>query len=83
MENQSKTCTNCRYSYYAQDRSRHPNIGLLRQHCKSKEYNSAKYTQKMFEEDRKGNHCRFWAPIDEKKNKGEKDNEEQLLGRGA
>ena len=81
MSETMKTCSTCKYSYRAQDRSRHPSIGLLRQYCRNPRYNSLEYTSEMFEEDRKDNRCRFWAPIENEK--GEKDNEEQLLGRGA
>ena len=33
-----KTCGNCRYSCCKQDTSRHPSIGLLRQHCENEKY---------------------------------------------
>lgn len=75
-----KRCSTCRYAYYKQDRSRHPTIGLLRQHCSNKQYNSPDYTSEMYQEDRKHGCCRFWAP---ENRKDENDNEEQLLDRGA
>ena len=70
-----KTCGNCRYSYCKQDTSKHPSIGLLRQHCENEKYNSADYTEEMYLEDRKTGCCRFWAPEE-----GEKgyDHEEHL-----
>ena len=61
-----KSCDTCRYSYYEKDTSRHPTIGILRQHCSSEEYNSPSYTEEMLIEDMKNGCCRFWAADDEK-----------------
>ena len=65
MSEISKSCDNCRYSYSEQDTSRHPTIGLLRQHCRNEHYVSEEYTTEMSMEDRGQDHCRFWAPIEE------------------
>lgn len=61
-----KSCGNCRYSYFAQDTTRHPTIGLLRQHCRNEQYTSAAYTEEMYLEDQRQGSCRFWAPNDRK-----------------
>ena len=80
MSSIQKSCSTCRHAYYEQDRSRHPTIGLLRQHCSNRQYNSPEYTEKMYMEDQKQGCCRFWAPIERKESE---DDEEQLLNRGA
>ena len=49
------------FSCYQKDTSKHPNIGLLRQHCTSEKYNSPEYTEEMYLEDMKAGYCRFWA----------------------
>ena len=76
MSDITKRCSTCRYSYYEQDQSKHPTIGLLRQYCSNRQYNSPEYTEEMYLEDRQQNRCRFWAPMERKENE---DNEEQLF----
>lgn len=85
MSETKKSCDNCRYSYFKQDASRHPTIGLLRQHCRNEQYNSEEYTTEMAMEDREQDHCRFWAPMDETElyEREDKNHEEQLLDQGA
>ena len=80
MSGITKRCSTCRYSYYEQDRSKHPTIGLLRQCCSNRQYVSPEYTEKMYLEDRSQNRCRFWEPMERKENEN---NEEQLFDRGA
>ena len=62
MSSPKKSCSNCKCSYYKQDTSKHPTIGLLRQHCGNEQCNSEEYTEKMYLEDRKNGCCRFWTP---------------------
>ena len=80
MSVMKKSCDTCRYAYYEQDRSRHPTIGLLRQLCSNRQYNSGEYTTKMYLEDRGSGHCRYWEP---EENDEENENEEQLYRFGA
>ena len=65
MSEIKKSCDNCRYAYSERDTSRHPTIGLLRQHCRNENYQSDDYTPEMRMEDRGDDHCRFWAPIED------------------
>ena len=67
MNEIKKCCSTCKFSYYAKDTSRHPAIGILRQHCASKNYNSQEYTEEMYLEDFKNGYCRFWTPNEERK----------------
>ena len=58
-----KKCSNCRFSYAAQDFS-----GRAKgQNCSSQKYNSPDYTNEMLMEDWNKGHCRFW----EAKERGE------------
>ena len=66
MSESEKCCGNCQYSYSKQDTTRHPTIGLVRQHCRNERYNSEKYTEEMYLEDRARGCCRYWTPIDRK-----------------
>ena len=75
MEETKKSCGTCKYSYYAQDCSQHPTIGLLRQYCSNEKYIAMSYTEAMCLEDRKRGYCRFWAPEEREK----ENNEEPLL----
>ena len=61
MNDVKKCCDTCRYSYYKKDTSRHPTIGVLRQHCSGEEYNSTSYTEEMLMADMMRGYCRFWA----------------------
>lgn len=66
MSEVKKSCGNCLYSYSKQDTTRHPMIGLLRQHCRNERYTSPEYTEEMYLEDRARGYCRYWTPIDRK-----------------
>ena len=67
MNEIKKSCSNCKFAYYKKDTSRHPTIGVLRQHCASKDYNSSAYTEEMYREDFSSGFCRFWSPAEERK----------------
>lgn len=56
MNGMKKSCDTCMFSCYQKDTSKHPNIGLLRQHCTSEKYNSPEYTEEMYLEDMKRRH---------------------------
>ena len=57
-----KSCDTCKFSRYQRDTSRHPVIGMLRQHCTNEDYNAPAYTEDMYLENMKKGCCRFWAP---------------------
>ena len=63
-----RSCSTCKYAYYRKDTSRHPMIGILRQHCASEDYNSLTYTEEMYLADIKKGCCRFWTPDEEENN---------------
>lgn len=65
MNEMKKSCCNCIFSRYQKDISRHPVIGVLRQHCTNEGYNSSAYTEEMYLEDSRTGHCRFWASDEE------------------
>ena len=66
MSERKSNCGTCFYSYFKQDTTQHPTIGLLRQHCRNEQYLSAAYTEEMYLEDQKLGKCRFWTPTDRK-----------------
>ena len=67
MNEMKKSCNTCKYAYYKKDTSRHPTIGILRQHCANEAYNSLAFTEEMYLKDFKNGYCRFWGPVEERK----------------
>ena len=51
-----KHCDTCDYSYMEREGF------VLRQKCRSTEYNAENYTHELLMEDWGRGHCRFWTP---------------------
>ncbi len=65
MNEMKKSCCNCHFSCYRKDISRHPAIGVLRQHCTNRDYNSPAYTEEMYLADFRNGCCRYWRADEE------------------
>ena len=65
MREDEKHCNNCRYSFLEPERDKARIV--LRQKCRSPEYNSSKNVHDNIMEDWGRDFCRFWAPKRERK----------------